>query len=268
MKRALIILGVSIALLCPSAAWADEAAWYNDSGAEAFRAERYAEAARSFHRAWELSSQPVTRKNEAIAWFKAGRCKEALLAAASYFEHSGTTRGGRNEAMVIIANCKVEMADTATLAGDFELADELLDETEAMQLDTYTREKINLARVRLAAAQSADDERSGRKRLGAALTATGGGLVVAAVAYHVAVMASTVPRIDDVAADGDDRDTYDQLSRRLRVSRWLVPTLYAAGAGTAGVGIYLLARPSERRREAQDRAAPSITAQLGVGGTF
>lgn len=252
MNRKLIPLVALVLVVFSSVtAFADEVAELNEEGIAAFENERFEEAAQKFRAAWSIEPDPSLRKNEAIAWFKAGRCEEALVAASSYVGLGIDDPAAREDAESVIANCKVEFARDAMKVSDLDLAEKMLDEIEGLQVDEFTREQMNLARLDLARARDearaealpAEPERAPETdddTLGWVLTGTGGVVFLTAVIYHLVMATSVASEHEEVGAAGEDRVRFDALSSQLDTARWLVPTLYVVGATTAGIGIYLI----------------------------
>ncbi len=255
VSRLLALLAFALVVLPGSQAAADEVAELNEEGIAAFQEGRFEEAAQKFRAAWEIEPEPPLRKNEAIAWFKAGRCEEALEAAASYVSYGEDDPEAREDAESVIGNCKVELARSAITLGDFALAQKMLDETEGLRLDDFAREQVNLARLELARARDEAPPREDdavaasapppeplntREMLGWVFTGTGGVFIASALIYHIVMLTSVAPEHEDLGASGSDRARFDELSSKLDTARWLVPTLYALGASSAGAGIYLL----------------------------
>lgn len=142
-----------VALWClPAAAQtgdADEMNRLNDEGFVEFRAGRYAEAAGRFREAYAAYPDPNLRKNEAVAWFKAGACDQAMPAANGFLIAPDTSDSDRLEARSILANCRVEMARKAFETQSWELATSLLDEAESLEPDRYAQDQIAIARVEM-----------------------------------------------------------------------------------------------------------------------
>lgn len=251
-----------VVFLAPSTAWAETAAErmerLNTKGVEAFQEGRFNDAARYFRQANDAQPDPNLRKNEAVAWFKAGNCDEAVPAANAFLIARDTHAEDEREARSIIANCKVGMARKAMKMGSFELADQLLVEAESLDPDDYARDQITMARVDLEAAKRGEGERSGSpatRAVGWSLIGIGAAGAVAGVITHVgAIRAGN--ELDEGRVDPARRT---QLETRVARSRWLVPVLYGVGLGSAGVGLYLVLRGAERNE---------TSVAIGLRGTF
>ncbi len=254
---------ICLILVVPGVAFAQSPAdESNQRGMEAFADGDFAGAAEHFARAYQLEPDPAFRKSEAVAWFKAERCNEAIEAANAFILKWKGAPGEADEASSVIANCKVDLAEEAMAAGGFELAETLLGEAEEAARDDYTRDRISGARVeltRLRAEQKSEPEESlsadpaivadpepvepaPRSKLPATLAlAVGGAATVGAAALHVLTLTSTVPALEE--AQTGDRDTWEARARRVDTARILVPTLYALGGLGIGVGVWLSIDP-------------------------
>lgn len=243
------------AMLAAPSAFADPATdrmnALNEEGFREFKAGRYATAALRFQEAYEASPDPNLRKNEAIAWFKAGRCDEAIPAANAFLIAGSANEADALEARSIVANCKVEMARDAIRAHSWSLAGQLLNEAESLQPDQYASDQIALARVDLA--QRRQVEERGPSVLGWVFVGTGAAIIGGTFVYW----ALTIP---DRAAVPTDPG-FDRSMKRARTSRWLVPTAFAVGGALTGTGIYLVLRPGSG--DGGGGSSPA-TAALGV----
>ncbi len=146
----------------------------------------------------------------------------------------------------ITANCKALYAREAVARANFDLAEDLLSEAGMLEVDAYSREQVNLARIELQLARPTHDATSansapsrGRPAWAWATFGTGVGLVAAGIVYHLVASTSTFPNFRDAEADADPQ-RYARLSRRAATARWLIPTVYATGAATAFVGGFFL----------------------------
>lgn len=223
----------------------------NEQGFMEFQAGRYAAAAQSFRDAYAEVPDPNLRKNEAVAWFKAGRCQEAVPAANAFLIAASGSQEDAVEARSIVANCKVEMARSAIAAGSLSLAERLLVEAESLEPDQYARDQIGLAHVELATARQQDG--GGPSLLGWALVGTGAAIIGGTIVYWLL----TIPDRRDSNELPITHPNFDRVNRRARTSRWLVPAALAAGTALTGLGVYLVLTP--RRSTADD-----ATAHLGV----
>lgn len=268
---ALLVLGVSSV---GSAQTPDE---LNQAGIEAFAAGEFERAAQNFKAAHDKDPDPIFRKSEAVAWFKAGNCEDAIEAANAFLLQWNDGEAEANEASSVVANCKIELATTAADSDSFDLAERLLFEAEQHARDSYTRDRISSARVELARQRKAalEEERAARQEKevviaeppapeprsrvpGYATIAAGSALLVAGGVLHTVALARTAPRLRD--AEYGDRAEYDQLARRLDTSRILVPVLYAVGAATLGTGIWLTVNKSGEE--------PSRSGEVSGGVSF
>lgn len=238
----------------------------NEEGFKAFSEERFEDAARAFEAAYEASPDAVLRKNEAIAWFKAGRCTEALTAANAFLLAENTPVEDKKEARSVVANCKVELARDALEAGSFSLAETLLAEAESLEPDDYARDQIGMVRVEIAKARNAadedevvvDEEDEGMSpetvtTIGWILASTGAVLTVTAFIYHMVTLANQ-SELEDISNGGGDRKRFNDLQDSISTARWAVPTLYVLGLATGGAGatMIVLSRPDETAPPAAD----------------
>lgn len=206
----------------------------NEEGFQEFRAGRFAVAAQKFREAYAASPSPNLRKNEAVAWFKAEKCDEAIPAANAFLIAPRTSEPDRLEARSIIANCKVEMAREAINSDSYSLATRLLDEAESLEPDQYARDQIAMARVDLAAHQSSSPKQT--SPVGWVLVGTGAAMLGGSLVYW----ALTIPDRKKSNELSPSDPEYDSVSKRASTSRWLVPVTLAGGAAMAGIGIYLV----------------------------
>ena len=268
-RRLAAFLSACLVVLISSIAWADDREKMlelNEAGFEAFSEERYVDAAEAFEAAYEASPDAVLRKNEAIAWFKAGRCDEALTAANAFLLVEGTPVEDKKEARSVVANCKVELARQALDAGSFSLAETLLAEAESLEPDDYARDQIGMVRVEIAKAKSAaededevltqeDEGMSDEtfRTIGWILAGSGAFLTVTAFAYHMVTL-SNQSELEDLSREGGDRKRFNDLQDSIGTARWAVPTLYVLGLGSGGAGatMLLISSPAKRGEAARE----------------
>jgi len=275
------LVGILAALACLVAApavHAQDADALNQAGMAAFSEGDFVAAAQNFANAYAADPDPIFRKSEAVAWFKAARCDEAITAANAFLLQWKGSAEESDEAASVLANCKVNLADQAMLTKSFELAERLLFEAESAARDTYTRDRISAARVELArlrqeeivAAKDPDvvvpqpePAREG-PAVGAVVTlASGAGIVLVAAVLHVATFTTTIPNLER-AQDGD-KAGYDRLARRLNTARILVPTLYAIGGVASGLGVWMMI---DRQPDAASARRSGASAGLVWSGHF
>ena len=236
----------------------------NDEGITAFEAGNYELAAKKFFEAWNIDSDPTLRKNEAIAWFKADKCKEASEASASYLDSGAADKETRSEMKSILANCRVTYAREAANARDFNLAENFLVEAEEFAETAVPRENIKLARLEIAQIRDEYNQEIRRRAKveptttesaaswPAVVAGTGAVILTSAIVYHIIAATYYASEYDNAANQGTDRARYDDLADSLDTARWLVPTLYAIGATTTGIGVWFL-----YNEPADTSAAPS-----------
>lgn len=272
------------AVVCIAAtAHAQDADALNQAGIEAFAQEDYAEAARQFAAAYDADPDPIFRKSEAVAWFKAGRCEEAITAANAFLLQWQGGAAESDEAASVVANCKVNLAEEAIASRSFELAERLLFEAEAAARDSYTKDRVSTTRVELAksrqAATAPKDEPTEKVIVvekppeaeprsaptGAYVSlATGGALVVAGAILHVVTLTKTVPALEEEAAGGDEQ-RHTKLAQQVDTARILVPTLYGIGGAALGLGVWLLL---DRQPDAPEPTSTPVSAGFWFSGRY
>ncbi len=294
MRRAFAIATVCVTLLATSAAWAQESpspevVKLNEEGIAAFQSGDFATAAQKFHDAYELEPQDTLKKNEAVAWFKSGNCEKASVAAGEYLMMPGNDELSRAEASAVATTCDIQLAEAALAAGSLDEADrrvkaaagrEPTDEDKVKianieQQVAAKRKEIADAEAKAAADEKARAEAASRaaaeaeaqsnqsQTLGTILVGTGGGIILTGLVYHAVMAFGVAPKFRDAAEAGTDRDSYDSMGKKLETANWLVPTLYAVGAATAGVGVYFWMRGGE-----SDSAAATAGREAGVTVTW
>lgn len=300
-RKAAPTIALLACLALSTAAYAQESTVreLNARGLKAFGEGRFADAAESFDRAYALDPKPELLKNEAVSWYKAERCDQAVEAAHQFLGAPDLKPADRDEISSLLGACKVKLAGDAIDAGSFELADRLLTEVEesgpdAVLADRVARVRIALARARSEAhdepdepteepdetaidpvAMDASDDQTDTspdepdlsiEEPGPARRGVSGwpiiGLGAASLVgagIYHAVMAAVVEPNFREAGANGDRDRYDRLDKTLRTANVLVPTLYGVGAATTAVGIWIVARAP---REGE------TVALIGVSGAF
>lgn len=208
----------------------------NEEGFIEFRAGRYQEAAARFRAAYEAFPDPNLRKNEAVAWFKAGQCDQAIPAANSFLMAAEAGDADRLEARSILANCRVEMARAAIKSENLDLAETLLDEAESLEPDQYAKDQVAIARVELSERRSGHRGQAGARPsvAGWVLVASGAAVVGGTLAYWGLSASDRKVSEDPLHPD------HERASKRARTSRWLVPVGLVGGGVFTGIGIYLV----------------------------
>ena len=277
MKRRLFcfvfaaLFALPLAVRAQDGAPAGDIVKLNEEGIAAYQAGRFEEAATKFRQAYAIQPENTLKKNEAVAWFKAGRCEEALTAGREFLALPEIDELSQVEARAVVLQCDLQLARAATDAGQLDKAEQHVASARMNQPDPQAVEQLAKLETEIAAkreaeeaakaqaaadaearrnakaaaaAAAADDDRSGStSTLGLGLTAGGGAILVGTVVYHAALLFSTAPKFRDVAAAGADRAQYDRLGKKLETANWLIPTLYAVGAVTTGVGVWLWLQP-------------------------
>jgi hypothetical protein len=293
MKRLTNLLMVALVCIVASPALAQEdvrarSLELNEAGFEAFEHGRFAEAATLFSNAYDLVPDPALRKNEAVAWFKAKRCDDAISAANKLLLLEGATESDRAEVRTIIANCKVEFARDALDADEVDVAREFLAEAEALASDDHVIDQIKVVRLEIARKEKADtrpapetspDESPEPPDATASaavppepsptpvptwkwvVLGSGGAVMVSGLVLHLAAL-GWQSRFLEMADHGGDPDEFDGLRRRVHTARVLVPVMYSLGAIGAGAGAALIfVLPSMERGLA---TAPRVGLKLAI----
>lgn len=254
----------------------------NERGFAAFDEGRYDDAARAFAEAWTYSHDETLRKNESLAWFRAGECDPAVEAGNKFLLVEGISDADRTDIHSVIANCKAEFAQRAIDAGDLDLAETMLNEADTLQPDQVARDRVAAARVDLAAARRAAEEAKPPPEptirtvyvpepaaaeapiLGYSLIGAGGAVIVGTLVYHLVALGwqSKFFQMRDGDIGGDQAE-FDSLRKRVHLARVLVPVGYTIGALGAGAGVtlaFIVDSPS--RSEAADARRPRIGFQI------
>lgn len=261
----------------------------NEDGIAAFQAGNFEEAATKFRQAYEIQPENTLKKNEAVAWFKAGNCENALRAGREFLALADVDELSQTEARAVTLQCDLQLARTAVDAGDLDKAEQhtasarinqpdpqAVKQLDQLDADIAAKRKIEEearqkaladaeARRKAEQAAAANDGGGSSSALGLGLMSGGGALLVGTLVYHVVMLASVAPKFRDVAAAGDDRARYDDLGKKLETANWLVPTLYAVGAVTTGVGVWFWMQSSaETDAAAAATASPRRAREFGV----
>lgn len=248
----------------------------NKAGITAFREGRFEDAAKAFAQASEFSRNEALRKNESIAWFRAEKCEPAVVAGNKFLLLEGVSPEDEVLVSSVIANCKADFARTAIGAGDYDLADSLLTDAEALETDGVAKDRVAAVRVELAEARKkppaepeirtvyVPEPQEKPPYLGYGLMFGGGAVVLATVAYHLVAL-SWVNRVRAIEqGEAGSRDQFEQRKRGVKVARIAVPTLYAVGGATAATGVVLtFFWPLD-----EVFAGRGATPILGLGGRF
>lgn len=240
----------------------------NDKGIEAFEAGRYTEAADSFQKAYDILGDPAIRKNEALAWFKAEECDNAVAAANKFLLLEGTVAEDHREMETVIANCKVTIARKAVDAGEVDVAKRLLAEAEQLEPDAYVQDQIKLVRIEIAKRENPEADPAEDPALDAAAAApeprapileytligAGGALFTAGLLYHVIALGWQSEFLR-MTTEGGDSQRFESLRDRVHTARVVVPILYGLGIAGAATGVALLMM--------YEPADPSVAASSG-----
>lgn len=163
-SRFIALVAFFVMVTASSAVFAQEGAVrdLNAQGMQAFADGRFTDAAEMFGRAYALDPRPELLKNQAVAWYKAERCSEAVESAHQFLTAPGATERERAETQALLGACKVRLAQEAIEVGSFDLAEQLLTDVEKMNPDAVLADRINFVRVELAkkraAVQRGEDE--------------------------------------------------------------------------------------------------------------
>lgn len=283
MKVRICSLIVLVCLTISLPAWAQDIVELNEQGIEAFQEGRFADAASAFRQAYEKEPQPPLKKNEAAAWFKAGKCDDAMGAAKEYLALDTGAELSIKEAQAIMVDCNLNKAKTALEAGQFDEATGYLDAADAHMPDedaeleiasvraSVVEKKSQLEEEKKRAAAEAEakrqaeldaQRRSRMQTVGLGVAGGGAAIVLGTLVYHSIMAFGVAPKFKDVAAAGDDRGEYDRLGKRLETANWLIPTLYAVGLATGGVGAYLWMSNGSLESNPQQASAREIGVQV------
>lgn len=259
-RRSLAQCAVMCAMLATSpSAFAQAADDLNTQALATFERGEYEQAAALFAQAYAIDPDPTFRKSEAVAWFKADRCEDAIIAANAFLHATrGTASAGdRVEPQAVVANCKTSMAETAIGTNSFSLAERLLFEAEQIAPDDYTRDRITATRVTLANARARRDGKSANPnevtpiepppKVDAARSSApgwvavgvGASALVAGAVWHTVTLTNTVPALRE-EANGGDPDQHRRLSRQVSTARTMVWVLYGLGGASMGFGGWYL----------------------------
>ncbi len=262
MRRTFVLaslIAVCLQVSAIGAATAQDIVSLNEDGITAFSEGRFADAAEKFGQAYAIKPEPPLKKNEAVAWFKAEKCSEALAAAKEYLALGVDNDLSTREAQTVAVRCYIQRAETELASGNTDSAAAALADARAnspaeedvpvitkLEAEVTTRRTAATAeaeRLRLAAAQAEQDQaaldrQGGPPVLAMGLVGGGAAIVVGTLVYHLALATGTASKFREASAAGD-RAEYDKLGKRLTTGNWLIPTLYAVGLATSGVGVYL-----------------------------
>ncbi len=220
----------------------------NEAGFAAFAEGDFVEAAQKFEEAHTHVADPILRKNAAIAWFKAGRCAEASEAATFFLLADEMTVKDRIEARSVLGHCRLEEAEEAIEAGEFDRAREIVERIALLQTDERVEDRLAATRMKLVETGEASPASQPQvNNTGWMLVGTGAAILAGTAGYHIASDA------------GDD------------TASWLVPTLYAVGGVTSGTGVYLVVSEGGDSQETAKPAAqkaPAPAVQVGMSLRF
>lgn len=259
------------------AANADRGMALNEAGMEAFESGDFVQAAQNFAQAYELAKEPSLRKNETIAWFKAGRCEDAVASGNKYLLGEGADDEDRSQVNAVLANCKVEFAEDAVDAGSLDVAEKLLAEAELLEPDQHVRDRIALLQIGIAKQRRPDDadadavaarESSPESTVPLwkwGMIGGGAAVVLAAGVYH-AVALGWQGRFLDMTETGGAPDEFESLRTRVHTARVMVPILYGVGIATAGTGAVLLFAVESNPETTAGSQRPTI--RFAISGRF
>lgn len=260
MKARICSLAVLLCLACSVPAFAQDIVELNEKGITAFQEGRFAEAAGFFQKAYANEAQPPLKKNEAVAWFKAGKCPEAMTAAKQYLALETGVELSVKETQAVMVDCNLKMAQAALKEDGFDKAEKHLDAADSYTPDedaeleiastrasiaqrkTEIKEEREKAKAEAEAKREAEERASRRgtmRNVGLGVAGGGAAIILGTLVYHSVMAFGVAPKFKDTAAAGDDRAEYDRLGKRLETANWLIPTFYALGLAAGGVGAYL-----------------------------
>lgn len=214
----------------------------NEQGFEAFERGDYADAAHKFEAAHRLVPDPILRKNAAIAWFKADRCREAREAAIFFLVAEGTVRQDRLEARSVLTHCRLNDAAAALEVGDTTRASQIVAWAEVLQTDEQVQLRLDEMRQELAGGRYASE--SATPLLGWTLIGMGAAVLASSAALHLSL------------PDGQQD--------------WPSALSYGVGALSAGSGLWLVVSSRETPGAANltSGGIPASSATLELGWAF
>lgn len=286
MRRTLTVaLLFACCILVSSTAFAQDIVKLNQEGIEAFTEGRFADAAQKFNEAYSITPEAPLKKNEAVAWFKAERCSEALAAAKEYLALGVENELSTREAQTVVVQCYVKRAETELAAGNRDAAKSALTDARASNpteedgqaiaklesdIATQVAAENETRRAEMEAAEAEEarraqvEKRKSMSRVGLGVAGGGAAIVLGTLIYHITLATGTSSKFKDASAAGD-RETYDKLGKKLETGNWLVPTLYAVGLATTGAGVYLWWSYGDR--ETDTTAAQALGGFETIGAT-
>ncbi len=241
----------------------------NEAGFNAFAAGDFVEAAKKFEKAHDYVPDPILRKNAAIAWFKADRCKEASRAAVFFLLADEMNTKDRIEARSVLGHCRLEKAERDIAAGKLDQAAAIIKRVAYLETDKRVHARLKAARMNLVHARAETGAPPSRSaNVGWVLVGTGAAILAGNIAYHL-ISHHDQSELDSLRADHANPTRQLQLQDNLDTAGWLVPTLYGVGAVTTGTGLWLVVSGSgQETQKPVALRAPAPSVQVGWTTTF
>ncbi len=205
----------------------------------------------TFRKAYTAYPDPILLKNEMIAWFRADDCRAALAPAHAFLQTEDAAPQDREDVRTVQVECHLRLADESLAKDQPLLANYHLDVLESLELRDDEPQRLDALRRRLPAPQDSHTARTAGPGAGADTSplkvwlpiVAGVGLLGAGSTVHFVAL-DRQAQLDQFA--NSDRTTDAILLHRRQEdwrdfqnrARWLVPTLYALGVASIGVGTF------------------------------
>lgn len=130
-----------------------------DEALTAFNAGEFAKAAESFRRAFEAYPDINLKKNEMVAWFKAGHCNDAIEAGKRFDASKNSDERDKRDFKNVKVRCDIKKANAQIDLGNLEGAEAALVDAESKhgEVEVEDTQKIADARERIDALKKKDD---------------------------------------------------------------------------------------------------------------
>lgn len=276
-----IVLAVST-VLCSQTAWAqqeDDEAYQemldlSNAAADAVADEQFALGAVQFRRAYDSYPDPVLLNNEMIAWYRADDCRNALRPARDFLELEDTdniSEEDRQNVRTVLVDCHLNLSEEAVEADNPALAAYHLDAVDDVERSNEEDERYQALRQQLDEQHEAPEPTPQNDQRQDADTSpnylgwgqVSGGVLLAGLGmtfHSVALNRQSVLQDLEERGQGALLETRkEQWGSFQNTARWLVPTLYVAGAAAIGSGIYFVLSDSGSHTDASTAVGPSLS---------